>query len=99
MRIAVSCHRDQVARSFERATSFRIYTIEGARVTGYLTVPIEGYGDAALTGYLVGLKVDALICGSINGKAVSILGAAGIDLYVGVEGDADAAAETYGYAF
>ena len=39
------------------------------------------------------LKVDALICGGIGGGAQMALAAAGIQLYGGVSGNADAAAE------
>ena len=53
----------------------------------------QGYGHGALAGILNALQVDALICGGIGGCAQAALAAAGIRLYCGVAGDADAAAQ------
>ncbi|MDD6121710.1 MAG: NifB/NifX family molybdenum-iron cluster-binding protein, partial [Solobacterium sp.] len=44
-------------------------------------------------GVLGALKVDALICGGIGGGAQMALSDAGIRIYGGVSGNADAAAE------
>ncbi len=45
----------------------------------------------ALAGFLMQHGVDALICGGIGGGAQAALAEAGIKLYGGVSGDADAA--------
>lgn len=48
-----------------------------------------------MTGVLSALRVDALICCGIGGGAQMALAAAGIQLYAGVSGSADAAAEAF----
>ena len=52
-----------------------------------------GSGHGALAGVLTALQADCLICGGIGGGARMALEAAGIQLYGGVSGDADAAVE------
>ena len=41
------------------------------------------------------LGVDVLICGGIGGGAIAALGAAGIRVFGGVEGEADVAVEAF----
>ena len=50
-------------------------------------------GHGALAGFLRGLGVDTLICGGIGGGARSALAEAGIQLYPGASGSADAQVE------
>ena len=49
--------------------------------------------QGALAGFLRGLGVDTLICGGIGGGARSALAEAGIQLYPGASGSADAQVE------
>ena len=51
----------------------------------------NGSGHGALAGFLMQHGVDTLICGGIGGGAQAALAEAGIKLYGGVSGDADAA--------
>ena len=46
-----------------------------------------------MAGFLKEYQVDTLICGGIGGGAQNALASAGIKLYGGVSGDADAAVE------
>ena len=52
----------------------------------------EGSGHGALAGFLKAAQADALICGGIGMGARNALAEAGIRLYGGVQGSADAAA-------
>ena len=52
----------------------------------------NGNGHGALAGFLKSAGVDALICGGIGMGAQNALAEAGIALYGGVSGNADAAA-------
>ena len=54
-------------------------------------VDTNGSGHGALAGFLLQNGVDTLICGGIGGGAQAALAEAGIKLYGGVSGDADAA--------
>ncbi|MBR5997544.1 MAG: DNA-binding protein, partial [Deltaproteobacteria bacterium] len=50
-------------------------------------------GHGALGGFLKAARVDALICGGIGMGAQNALAEAGIRLFGGVQGNADAAAQ------
>lgn len=52
-------------------------------------------GHGALAGILYGQQIDVLICGGIGGGAQMELAQAGIKLFGGVSGDADAAVEAF----
>ena len=58
-----------------------------------VTFPTNGSGHGALAGFLKAAQADALICGGIGMGAQSALAEAGIRLYGGVTGSADAAAK------
>ena len=54
-------------------------------------VDTNGSGHGARAGFLMQRGVDTLICGGIGGGAQMALAEAGIKLYGGVSGEADAA--------
>ena len=56
-------------------------------------VDTNGSGHGALAGFLADIGVEVLICGGIGGGAQMALAEAGIKLFGGVSGDADAAVE------
>ncbi len=58
-------------------------------------VDTNGAGHGALAGASDAIEADVLICGGIGGGAQMALSAAGIKLYGGVSGDADAAVEDF----
>ena len=58
-------------------------------------VDTNGQGHGALAGFLSLNNIEVLICGCIGGGAQMALAEAGIKLYGGVSGDADAAVEAY----
>ena len=93
MRIAVTYENGSVFQHFGHAMQFKIYDIENGKIVSSEIVDTNGSGHGALVGVLSALKVDALICGGIGGGAQMALAAAGIRLYGGVSGSADAAAE------
>ena len=58
-------------------------------------MPTLGQGHGALAGFLAGIGAEILICGGIGGGAQAALAQAGIRLYGGVTGDADAAVDAF----
>lgn len=92
MRIAVTYENGQVFQHFGHTEQFKIYDVEDGKVTNAVVVPTNGSGHGALAGFLAQMKVNALICGGIGGGARVALDEAGILLYPGVVGEADAAA-------
>lgn len=90
MIIAVTYQDGEVFQHFGHSQQFKIYdTADGAVKSGNI-VDTNGSGHGALSDFLKAHKVDALICGGIGGGARTALGNAGIQLYPGVKGNADA---------
>ena len=93
MRIAVTYENGEIFQHFGHTEQFKVYDVENSKIISSEVVDTNGSGHGALAGVLSALHVDALICGGIGGGAQAALAAAGIQLYGGVDGDADAAAE------
>lgn len=92
MKIAIPYEAGQVFQHFGHSAAFMIYEAETGKVTGSALLPANGSGHGALAGLLAANGVDALVCGGIGGGARTALAAAGITVYPGVTGSADAAA-------
>lgn len=92
MRIAVTYENGQVFQHFGHTRQFKLYDVKDGAVTSSMVIEALGEGHGALAGFLAELRVNALICGGIGGGARAALEEAGILLYGGVSGDADAAA-------
>ena len=95
MRIAVTYENGQIFQHFGHTAAFKVYDAENGAVTHSEVVSTNGSGHGALAGVLTALNADVLICGGIGGGAQMALAAAGIKLYGGVAGDADAAVQAY----
>lgn len=93
MRIAVTYENGEVFQHFGRSEQFKLYDVEDGRIIGEQVIDTNGSGHGALAGFLQAAKVDALICGGIGMGAQIALSDAGIRLYAGVQGSADAAAK------
>ena len=91
MKIAVTYENGQIFQHFGHTRQFKIYEVAGDKITGTEVIDTNGNGHGALAGFLMQRGVDTLICGGIGGGAQMALAAAGIRLYGGVSGDADAA--------
>lgn len=93
MRIAVTYENGEIFQHFGHTEEFKVYDVQDGKVVASEVVDTNGQGHGALAGVLTALKVDVLICGGIGGGAQMALAAAGIKLYGGVSGSADAAVE------
>ena len=93
MRIAVTYENGEIFQHFGHSEQFKLYDPENGKITGEQVVDTNGSGHGALAGFLQAAKVDALICGGIGMGAQMALADAGIRLYAGVQGSADAAAQ------
>ena len=94
MKIAVTYQNGQIFQHFGHTEQFKIYEISNANVLHAEVVDTNGSGHGALAGFLMQHGVDTLICGGIGGGAQMALAQAGIRLFGGVSGDADAAVQT-----
>ncbi len=91
MRIAVTYENGTVFQHFGHTQQFKVYDAADGKVTNVQVVSTQGSGHGALAGLLSSLGAEVLICGGIGTGAQAALAQAGIRLYGGVTGDADAA--------
>ena len=93
MKIAVTYDNGQIFQHFGHTEQFKLYDVEDGKVTAQTVVDAGGEGHGALAQVLKAHGVDTLICGGIGGGAQQALAQAGIRLYGGVKGEANAAVE------
>lgn len=91
MKIAVTYDNGNIFQHFGHTEQFKIYEVENGEIKSEAVVDTNGNGHGALAGFLKNMNVDTLICGGIGGGAQNALASAGIKLYGGVSGSADAA--------
>lgn len=91
MRIAVTYENGQIFQHFGHTEQFKLYEVTDGKIRASAVIDTNGSGHGALAGFLLQNGVDTLICGGIGGGAQMALADAGIRLYGGVSGDADAA--------
>ena len=92
MRIAVTYENGEIFQHFGHTEQFKLYDVENGKIVAEQIVDTNGSGHGALAGFLKAAQADALICGGIGMGAQNALAEAGIKLYGGVSGSADAAA-------
>ena len=93
MRIAVTYENGEIFQHFGHTEQFKVYDVEDGKIVASQVIDTNGSGHGALAGVLSALNADVLICGGIGGGAQMALAAAGIRLFGGVSGSADAAVE------
>lgn len=93
MRAAVTYDNGNVFGHFGKTEKFKIYDIENGKIVNSQILDTNGEGCGGLAGILNIANVDVLICGGIGGGAVHAIQEAGIKLYAGANGSADAAVE------
>ena len=91
MRIAIPWENEEIFQHFGHSEAFKFYEVENNAVCSAKVVPTNGAGHGALADFLKENHTDVLICGGIGGGAQMALAEAGIKLYGGVSGEADAA--------
>lgn len=95
MKIAVTYDNGNVFQHFGHTEEFKLYDAEGTEIRSAEVVNAGGEGHGALAGFLKEHQVKVLICGGIGGGARTALAEAGIELYPGVSGDADASVQAF----
>ena len=91
MKIAVTYENGMIFQHFGHTEQYKINEVEENSFVIAEVVNNNGSGHGALAGILAQHGVDTLICGGIGGGAQAALAEAGIKLYGGVSGEADAA--------
>lgn len=95
MKIAVTYENGEVFQHFGHTETFKVYEVEEGKILSSEVVDTNGSGHGALAGFLKALGVEVLICGGIGGGARNALAEAGIRLYPGACGNADAQVKAY----
>ena len=95
MRIAVTYENGEIFQHFGHTRQFKVYDVQDGKIINAQVVDTQGSGHGALAGVLSVLNADMLICGGIGGGAQMALASAGIRLFGGVCGNADAAVEAF----
>lgn len=95
MKIAVTYENGQVFQHFGHTEQFKVYEVENGKIVKTEIVDTNGQGHGALAGFLFNGGIDTLICGGIGGGARNALAEAGIKLFPGASGDADAQVESF----
>lgn len=95
MKIAVTYENGQIFQHFGRTEAFKIYTVEDGAVVSSEIFSSNGTGHEALAGLLAENGIDVIICGGMGAGAQAALQEAGIEIFAGAEGDADAAVASY----
>lgn len=91
MRIAVTYENGMIFQHFGHTEQFKLYDVKNGSIVRSTVVNTNGTGHGALAGFLAANGVDTLICGGIGGGARTALENAGIRLFGGASGSADAA--------
>lgn len=95
MKFAVTYDNGQVFQHFGHTQAFKVFTAEDGKIVSSEIVSSNGQGHGALAGVLFDLGIEALICGGIGLGARLALNEADIEVFGGVSGDVDAAAEAF----
>lgn len=95
MKLAVSYENGQIFQHFGKTETFKVYDIEDNKVISSEIMSVEGKGHEALAEFLVENDIDTLICGGLGEEAIYALQVGGIEVFAGVEGDADEAVNAF----
>ncbi len=89
MILAVAYESGSVFAHFGRTENFLVYEIDGGTINKRELRGTNGLSHAELVGLLASWNVDVLLVGGIGSHALDLLNQKGIDVYTGVEGDAE----------
>lgn len=95
MKIAVAAMGKIVAGHFGHCESFIFFETEEGRIISEKAVPNPGHRPGFLPNFLADNGANVIISGGMGGGAVEIFNERNVEVIVGAEGDARAAAEAY----
>lgn len=95
MKIAATYENGNIFQHFGRTENFKVYTVENGEVIDAVVMSAGGIGHEALAGLLAENDIAVLICGGIGSGATAALSEAGVTVFSGAEGDADAAVQAF----
>lgn len=95
MKVAVAYDNGMIFQHFGHSGQFKVFFVEDKVIKDSRIIETKESGHAALSAFLAKEEVNVLICDYIGKGAIAALGEAGIEVFSGAEGEADAAVEAY----
>ncbi len=95
MKIAVASEGSIVSQHFGHCEGFTIYYVENGTATTKHFVPNPGHKPGYLPVFLREQNVDVIIAGGMGEAAKDLFIENGIEVFVGVDGQSDIAAQQY----
>ena len=84
-----------VAGHFGHCENFIFFDTENGKITAENSVPNPGHRPGFLPNFLADNGAEVIITGGMGGGAVDIFNERGVEVILGVQGDARTAVETY----
>ena len=95
MKIAIASEGSIVSQHFGHCEGFTIYYVENGTATTKHFVPNPGHKPGYLPVFLREQNVDVIIAGGMGEAAKDLFVENGIEVFVGVDGQSDTAAQQY----
>lgn len=95
MTIAIPYENGEVFQHFGHTEQFMLYKIDHGRIVSAEPLPSGGFHCGGLATLLASNGVDTLICGNLGGGARMHCENAGLMIFPGVVGSAEAAAKAF----
>ena len=95
MKIAIAVDGVEVSQHFGHCDGYVIYTVDEGKVKDQIMVMNPGHVPGVLPKMLIERGVRLLIAGGLGTNAQKIFRDAGIDLIMGIQGEAEEAIQKY----
>jgi len=95
LKIAVASDNGMVAEHFGHCEEFKVFVAEDGKVVRTEDVANPGHRPGFLPNFLADRGVNVIISGGMGGAAVEIFNSKNIEVIIGAEGSAEAAAAAY----
>ncbi|HZJ76434.1 MAG TPA: NifB/NifX family molybdenum-iron cluster-binding protein [Oscillospiraceae bacterium] len=95
IKIAVASEKEMVTEHFGYCSNFNIFEVEDNQIVKSESVPNPGHKRGFLPVFLSDMGIEVIISGGMGGGAIDIFNSKGIEVIVGVSGDAKAVVEAY----
>lgn len=95
MKIAVASEGALTAGHFGHCANFNLYDVENGVIVKEESVPNPGHKPGFLPNFLADLGATAIISGGMGGAAVQIFNDRGVEVVIGIAGEAKTNAQAY----
>ena len=95
MKVCVACNGTMVTGHFGHCEVYRFYDTEGGKIVNEEVVPNPGHKPGFLPNFLADHGAEVIVSGGMGGGAVDIFNERGVEVIIGVQGDAREAVEQY----